>query len=965
MLGPVEVRSTTGSLPLGGSKPATLLAVLALAVGEVVSLDEIVEAVWGSRPPRNSRATVHTNVSALRKALATDVIVRRGGGYALDVPPEQVDAHEFVRRAAQGRRALGAGRPAEAAAEFGAALALWRGTALGGATGDWADGERARLADLRLAVQEDRLEAALTAGLDLPPVAELTALVAEHPVRERLRAQVMLVLSGLGRQAEALACYQEGRRILADELGVDPGPEMREAHQRVLSGQTAVERPAVAMPAQLPPDIADFTGREDELARLCRSLADARGNAMPVVAISGQAGSGKSTLAVHAAHRLRERYPDGQLYASLRGAQEKRVDPAEVVVRFLRALGVSEASLPRGEDEQVLLYRTLIAGRRVLVVLDDAADERQVRPLLPGSPSCACVLTSRARPSALEGVVHVELGTLGEKESLALLERIVGAERVAAEPGQVGEILRLCGHLPLAVRIAGARLVSRTDWPLARLVTRLREQRRLLDELSIGDLEVRGSLALSYTGLPVSARAGVRRLGWFGVQDFEPWLVAALLHVAVTDAEDVVDELVRAQLLDVAGGGRYRLHDLTRTFGWERAEAEDTGQELVDAVERVARGWLPVLGNTSALPDPQAWFDAAQATVVHTVERTCELGLADVAVRLAVTVCASKYAADNRFTLWWRTHSVALEAARTAGDIAGQAELLAGLGWLRREQDRLDEAVDYYTQAMAKYDELGDADAITAIQVVLSEVLRESGALADALDLLSRALPNVADVRLMARAHHGRGKTLTELGRLPEAVGALERAREEYRQLDDPREVAMVERSMSIAHRAADAFGVAERLAARALRTLREIGDRHMTAYAVQAWAKVRIRQGRPDEVHDSLQEALATCRGLQDGFGQALMLRTLGELELARHRPEDACHLLDLSLQWWDALSLPLWRARSLRDLARAYRMLDRAAESGRAEDEARTLFVRHGSREATEVNPPLSGSQNLRRIL
>jgi tetratricopeptide (TPR) repeat protein len=266
---------------------------------------------------------------------------------------------------------------------------------------------------------------------------------------------------------------------------------------------------------------------------------------------------------------------------------------------------------------------------------------------------------------------------------------------------------------------------------------------------------------------------------------------------------------------------------------------------------------------------------------------------------------------------------------------------------------------------MEKYGEIGDSGAITAIKVMLSEVLRERGDLAGALDLVTAVLPDLADAELTARAWHGRGKAFTELGRLPEAVGALERAREAYLRLAEPREVALVERSLAIAHRATGAFGTAERLSARALRALRDLGDRHMTAYAVQAWAKARIRQGGPDEVDDALQEALVTCRGLQDGFGQALVLRTLGELELARGRPEEACRQLGLSLQWWDALSLPLWRARSLRDMAVAHRALGRPAEASRAWDEARALFVRHGSREATELSPPLPGSQDLHRIL
>jgi DNA-binding SARP family transcriptional activator/tetratricopeptide (TPR) repeat protein len=879
VLGLVEARDARGPIPLGGPKPVTLLALLAVHAGEVVPLDRIVDALWGERNPQNVRATVHTHVSALRRALGQDVIVRHGGGYQLEV--SDVDLRAFAERAHAGCRDLAARRYAEAAASLGGALELWRGAALGGAAGEWADGERRRLADLRLAVREDHLDAVLAANLPCPPVPELQELAAAHPLRERLRAQRMLVLAGFGRQAEALACFEEGRALLADELGVDPGPVLHQAHQQVLAG--------APVPAQLPPDIRDFTGRTTEIAAVADGL--------PLVVISGAPGTGKSALAVHVAHDVRALFPDGQLHASLRGPNP--------LVRFLRALGAAE--IPDAEDERVALYRTLLANRRVLVVLDDATDERQVRPLLPGAGGC--VITSRTRLTALEGARHVELGPFDEDAAVELLHKQAGnLDRQAAL-----EIVRLCGHLPLAVRIAGARLAARPDRSPNRFAARLRT--RPLDELKAGDLDVRERYGAAWAGLSERARTALRRIGWFGAPEFDAWLVTELAGA------DVTDELIRARLLDPLGDNGLRITGLVTAFGRERALAEDTAEALRDAAGRVGERWL----DQPSEPDQ----------TVHVVEKVSELGLVDVAVRLA-TSSSTAFAQDNNFNLWWRTHKAALTAAQQAGDLASQGVLLVGLGWLRTEQDRLDEAADCYEQAIAAYRELGDANQIAGIQLRLSRVFRERGDLEAALALVTR-------LEHTEQTAHERGKVLTELGRLPEALDALETAGQ------DP----MVQRSRSIAHRAAGDLEQAERLAVQAHRELTGL----MSAYAAQSLAKVRIRLGGQPE--DLLRHAWSTCHSMQDGFGQGLALRTLGELELARERPEQACRYLELSVRWWEVLSLPLWRARSLRTLSAAFTALGRTGDADKAHAEAHAVFLRTGAREAAEE--PL---QTLRRI-
>ncbi|MFC0432487.1 tetratricopeptide repeat protein [Kutzneria buriramensis] len=766
--------------------------------------------------------------------------------------------------------------------------------------------------------------------------------------------------------------------MLADELGVEPGAELQAIRRQVLSGPPAPEVEPVAapvVPRQLPVDIADFTGRADELARIAASTA-------PIVALAGKPGAGKSALAIHSGLRLRARFADGELYVDLRGSDSTPRQSIEVLGQFLRALGVGESAVPDTLDERAALYRSLLADRTLLVLLDNAADEPQVRPLLPSGPNCLCLITSRSRLSALAGADHIDVHTLSEPDALDLLARLVGGGRTTRESEQAAEIVRLCGRLPLAVRVAGARLAARPDWPLARLAERLGEQRRVLNELRVGDLEVRGSLNLSYQALPERERLALRRLGWLGTPDFSVWLLAVLTGATVPDAEDIAESLVDAQLVDITardgvGGGRYRLHDLTRVFAWERAEDEEGSADLVAAVAQVAEcgmglvnhasGGTPVRLLSSVLSTgfrldvsdyvseapPLAWFDAEQAALVHVVERASELHLAGVAARLATALCSSSFAISNHFTQWWRTHTAALQAARRADDVASQGLLLVGLGWLRSEQDRLDEAIDYYDQALAAFEQVHDERGSMATQLMLSSAQRELGRLTAALRTIEQAWPalmTATDPEAIPRAHHIRGTILTELGRLPEALRFCDQAVAAYDAIGDLHGVALALRSTGIVHRAADRLDQAATCCERALAILRPIDDHLMTAYAVQALAKVRIRQGTGWDMRESLTQAHRTCHDMQDGFGQALMLRTLGELELAVGRPANAVEHLENSMRWWTALSLPLWHARCQRDLAHALRALGRDGEADLVHAEAMAVFLRHESREARE---------------
>ncbi|MFB9688885.1 AfsR/SARP family transcriptional regulator [Amycolatopsis plumensis] len=984
LLGSMAVLVAGEQVSLGGPKPRTLLAALVLNAGRVVPVDTLITALWGEKPPNSARSVVHTYVSALRRMLGAgdDVVRRQAPGYLLDVAPESIDLVRFERAVDAGRRALAAGDAPGASETLADALGLWTGSPLGGAEGEWAERERTKLEEARLVAVEARLEADFRLGRGGALAGELTGLVAEHPLREPLRAKLVLALHQAGRQADALATFHEARRLLDDELGVAPGPQLQAAFQAVLAEPAAEAAPpdepppVVALtPGLLPATISDFTGRREDVDHVLKGLRPA-GSAARICAVSGKPGSGKTTLAVHAAHRIRDQYPDGQLYANLHGNHPDPADPAEVLARFLRALGVADAAIPAGTAERAGLYRSLLADRRVLVVLDDAAGEKQVRPLLPAGAGCAVLLTSRVRLAALEGAALLDLQELREEETLELLAKLVGP-RLAAEPAAALEIVRLCGHLPLAVRIAGARLAARPDWTVARLAQRLGRKQRLLNELVLGDLEVRGSLAVSYDGLGGPERTLLRRLGMTGVQDFAGWLAAPLLDIPVDEAEDVVERLVDAQLLDPAGTdvtglSRYRIHDLTRAYAQELCDAEESAADVRAALDRVGRDALELVrGASGRTPqpsgsgrldqaavegirtNPDAWFEAEEELLVSVVEQTSERDLVATAAALASALSSSSFAARNQFRQWRRTHTAALAAARRAGDRAAEGLLLSGMGTLYFEQDRFDESLAYYHQALTAFAEVGDRLAQARTWLSMSVVLREHGSFADAERALTEAVPVLRSEGTdeeLAQAEHNLGMILTESGDLDHAAASVTKALEYWRASGNRRGAALALRSIGIIHRAAGRLGEAADCCARAAAELRIVGSRLVVAYADQALAKVRIRQGRGEEVRASLEETLNTCNELQDGFGQALLLRTLGELELAAGDPAAAKPHLQRSLEWWQALDLPVWQARTLRDLAIAAALSGNERRAVELRDKARAMFERYGCREAGE---------------
>jgi DNA-binding SARP family transcriptional activator len=597
ILGPLEVWEHGRAAPLGGPKQRALLATLLLDANHVVPADRLVHELWGDDPPVTAENLLHGYVSQLRRCLRSrQVLVTRPPGYLLQVEQGRLDLHRFEELAEEARLAMEAGAADRAADALGEALDLWRGPALGDV--DLRGLSRSKVAQLeerRMAALEERVEADLRRGRHADVTSELQALVVASPLRERLRAQLMFALYRSGRQAEALAVYRDGRQLLTEELGLEPGPALQRLEHAILAADPALEPPEPTTvadgspslvanpPCHLPADVADFTGRQEALAALTGLLGrepDGHAPAMAVATIAGMAGVGKTALAVRTAHRLRPRFPDGQLHVHLGGSGRPR-PPAEVLAGLLQALGEDPAAVPDGLEERAWRYRTLLADRRVLVVLDDAAAEAQVRPLLPGGAGCAALVTSRATLAGLEAAHQLTLDVLDPDEAVGLLAKVAGPGRVAAEPVAAEAIARRCGYLPLAVRVAGARLTARPHWRLARLAERLGDETRRLDELRAGDLEVRASLEGSLRGQDAATRRAFRLLGLLPAGDFTARAVAALLDLPVTDAEELLERLVEVHLLEVAGleaagRTRYRLHDLLRGLARERLLAETT-----------------------------------------------------------------------------------------------------------------------------------------------------------------------------------------------------------------------------------------------------------------------------------------------------------------------------------------------------------------------------------------------------
>ncbi|WP_370531845.1 AfsR/SARP family transcriptional regulator [Streptomyces venezuelae] len=598
VLGPVRAWRDAEPQPTGSPQQRTFLSLLLLREGRIVTASEVIDAIWGEDPPSQAVATVRTYASRVRKAYGPETLLTESGAYAVRVPPGALDLDVARELAAESERARGLGDLRRARDLLTQSLALWAGEALAGVPGPYAGAQRAQLEQWRVELLETRLDMDLEAGAHAEAVPELTALTAAHPLRERLRELLMLALYRCGRQAEALAVYADTRRLLADELGVDPSPALRRLQQRILEADDALLGPPPSAsgpphatplrPELLPAGVPDFTGRTALLGELTRHLTTPEGSGPAVSVIAGIGGVGKTTLAVQVAHQVRPHFPDGRLYVDLRGDGPRPTDPFAVLGSFLRALGTPDSAIAPGLVDRAAQFRAALDGRRVLVVLDNARDPAQVRPLLPGAGGCAVLVTGQVRMVDLPGARLVDLDVMSPAEALGLFTRIVGDSRVAPDRNAALEVVTACGFLPLAVRIVAARLAARRTWTVAVLAAKLADETRRLDELQAGDLSVRAIFEHGYAWLEPDQQRAFRLLALADGPDISLAAAAAVLNLPPHRTESLLEALVDTCMLDSSAPGRFRYHPLLRLYARACAERD----ELPPAACEMARSRL-------------------------------------------------------------------------------------------------------------------------------------------------------------------------------------------------------------------------------------------------------------------------------------------------------------------------------------------------------------------------------------
>lgn len=761
LLGSLSARADDETVIIGGPRQRIIVAALALAWGRVVSVDALIDAVWGDEPPASARTQVAICVGALRKAFKAagrqaPVIVTVHPGYRLNTECSSLDVREFEKLVAEAGDRARKGFLEDASRLCKQALDLWSGRPLSGVGGQLAEDAETRLEAKRLAAYEVWTGVELELGRHQEVIPVLSAVVNYYPQHEQFRHNLMLAQFRSGRRVEAAEGFRAWRNELVEELGLEPSLSIQQLHHAILRDETGADRPeeserppaapaARTVPAELPPDVPSFIGREAELRRLDALLAgDTLGTSPRTGFVTGMAGVGKTSLVVHWAHRVADRFPDGQLHVDVsQHDRGKGPDTAHALLgRLLRALGVPGGQIPDDPWERISLHRSILADRRVLVLLDNVRTVDQVQSLLPGSGRSCVVVTSREQQehmAALHGMVHIALGLLPARESSVLVRRIAGEGRQATDLAAVDTLCALCDGLPLALRIAATRLAAKPHWSVRHLVDRLTEEPRRLDELWAGGLEMRSVFAAAYRALPVDLARMFRRLSLLEVPDFAAWAGGALLDLPTAEAEKLIEQLVDVNLLTVvgidgAGAVRYGFHSLLKLYARERACAEEPERERRAARERAWQGWLSLageahrrefgddftmlLGSTPRralepalarrlLESPLAWFDAERASVVAVVRQLSRLGEDELVWEMVMST-AALFEARNACDDWRAVTESALVAVRRAGNRRGEAAMTLELASVEMRRHRYDRARDLLGTALRLFTDLGE-----------------------------------------------------------------------------------------------------------------------------------------------------------------------------------------------------------------------------------------------------------------
>ncbi|MGW5875101.1 AfsR/SARP family transcriptional regulator [Nocardiopsis terrae] len=917
-----------GPVPIPPGRQQIVLGALLLDLERVVSVDHLIDALWEHDPPDTARTQVQICVSRLRRLLAPTgaEIATRTPGYLLIVDPEQVDARVQRVLAKQAAALLHEGRLEEAADTYRTAASLWTGPTLSGVGSGPLRAKATRLDEERLSLIESRLQVELDLGRHANLVGEVSALVEEYPLRERLRAQLILALYRSGRQAEALEVYRVGRDLLVEELGLEPGEELRDLESAVLTGDPALRAPEPrgdgtlsasgqfpvpeTGPRQLPSDTSDFVGREEVIARVRGALVGGEGGAGTAV-LMGRPGVGKSATAVRVAHALAdEHFPDGQLYCDLRATRGAPISAATVLSRFLRALGVPAQAIPEDTDERSAMYRDLLASRRVLVVLDDAALESQLLPLIPAGTGCGVIITSRSFLTGLPGAVSVQMETLSEDASIALLGRVLGRGRVEAEQEAARALVRVVGHLPLALRIVSARLAARPRWGLAAMVERLADERHRLDELAHGDMTVRASLTLSYDGIDQLSARAFGLLGALEGPTVPMWAAGALLDDSRPFPSDLVEPLVDAHMIDVigvdpAGEPVYRFHELVRDYAREQLEKAPP-EARRQSVARVLGGWLSLLDTANRkimggdylrlrgeaprwepptryvkrlMADPTAWFEAERANIRHAALQSVAEGLDehswDLVVGVSLFLNRRGYTEDVV-----ELYHVVEPFLRERGNRRGRAALMEIAGDTVAQAQGNVARLEVMKEALAEFVDLGDVHGQALARRGIAEVIDRTS---ERIDLCEQALEGFVEVGDLG----GQWRSLMLMGYL--------RCLED----DTRRGRADLDRALSLAG---------------------ETGDSRARAQVLHRIGMVEADGAEYERALEHLGEAYGLVVDLDDPVGQAMVLRAKGRVHSHAGRTCEARSLLERSVALFDELrdaDGQAWVRRDLADLS------------------------------------------------
>ena len=882
VLGPLLVRQGGVTLPVTAGKQRTLLAALLLSADRAVSSDELAEALWGSAPPPSARVAVQNYVMKLRKTLGDAARIRtHPHGYQIVVDDADLDVSRFEAHLAAARAGARDGSWEAAAEQARAGLALWRGEPLADVGSDLlAARDVPRLTELRLQAVEVRLYADVHLGRHAEVITDLQQLVAAHPLRERLHELLMLALYREGRQAESLAAYTRARQILVDELGTEPGPGLRQLQWQILTGDPALDPPAHRLdtadrrpqvPRQLPRTVSGFTGRAAELAALTRILDEASAESPGTVVISaigGTAGVGKTALALHWAHHVAARFRDGQLYVNLRGFDPSGVPmpTVEALRGFLDALSVPSDRIPAQPEAREGLYRSLLADRRMLIVLDNARDEQQVRPLLPASPACLVIVTSRNHLGGLAAADRARLLTLdvlSHDEAAHMLATRIGADRAAAEPAAVREIAALCGRLPLALAVAAARAEARPDFPLTALAAQLRDRAGRLEALDAGDptASVRAVFSWSYRQLGAEAARLFRLLGLHPGPDISSAAAASLAAVPQPEARQLLAELTRAHLVAENLPSRYALHDLLRAYAADQARQTDSEPERAAAVGRVVDHYIHTARDAAfivfpshgkiPLPSPRrgtapeqftgyedalAWFDAEYHVLLAAVALAVDWGLDDQAwqVSMAMHPFLAVRGRDPQWTAIKRMTMAAASRADAAMVASGARDSTGTLGdyaWVP----------EYYANVAKFYQQRGNRTGQALCLYGLASLAEYQRQYAEALGHAEHALGLFRDIGDKA------GET-----EMLYAVGWYHALLEDYPQARD--------------------------LCRQALALNTHHGSHHLEAIIWNSLGYTEIHDGDFGEAATCYEHALRIFRSVGDRWGEAESLTNLGD---------------------------------------------------------------------------------------